>query len=108
VSAWHLDSERHHDRNDSGLFEAWFNTEFFTWWPTRLIGLCEQGHEVHVAYRTSGNRAVLDETADARVDFGEAFCRAFGVGTKNGEITEKNRGFLRDQAAGDVDVPEPQ
>ena len=73
-----------------------------------FIRLCEQGHEVHVAYQTSGNIAVWDETADAHVDFVEAFCRAFGVGTKTSEIAEKIRAFLRDKAAGEVDIPELQ
>lgn len=73
-----------------------------------FIRLCEQGHEVHVAYQTSGNIAVWDETADAHVDFVEAFCRAFGVGTKTSEIAEKIRTFLRNKAAGEVDIPELQ
>ena len=46
-----------------------------------FIRLCEQGHEVHVAYKTSGNIAVWDESADRHVDFVEEFCRAFDVGT---------------------------
>lgn len=73
-----------------------------------FIRLCEQGHEVHVAYQTSGNIAVWDETADAHVDFVEAFCRSFGVGTKTSEIAEKIRAFLRDKEAGAVDIPELQ
>ena len=63
---------------------------------------------MHVAYQTSGNIAVWDETADAHVDFVEAFCRAFGVGTKTSEIAEKIRTFLRNKAAGEVDIPELQ
>jgi glucosamine-6-phosphate deaminase len=73
-----------------------------------FIRLCEQGHEVHVAYQTSGNIAVWDETADRHVDFVEAFCRAFGVGTKTSEIAETIRSFLRSKAAGEVDIPELQ
>ncbi|MCB9845857.1 MAG: glucosamine-6-phosphate deaminase [Phycisphaeraceae bacterium] len=34
-----------------------------------LIRLCDQGHEVHVAYQTSGNIAVFDESAMRHVDF---------------------------------------
>jgi glucosamine-6-phosphate deaminase len=45
-----------------------------------FIRLCEQGHDVHVAYQTSGNIAVWDESADRHVDFVEEFCKAFGVG----------------------------
>jgi glucosamine-6-phosphate deaminase len=79
-----------------------------------FIRLCEQGHEVHVAYQTSGNIAVWDESADRHVDFVEEFCRAFGVGA--GEdggggataIAERIRTFLRSKPAGAVDIPELQ
>jgi glucosamine-6-phosphate deaminase len=73
-----------------------------------FIRLCEQGHEVHVAYQTSGNIAVWDESADRHVDFVEEFCRAFEVGTKPSEIADKIRTFLRTKHAGAVDIPELQ
>jgi glucosamine-6-phosphate deaminase len=73
-----------------------------------FIRLCEQGHEVHVAYQTSGNIAVWDESADRHVDFVEEFCRTFGVGPKAGEITDKIRAFLKTKHAGAVDLPELQ
>jgi glucosamine-6-phosphate deaminase len=80
-----------------------------------FIRLCEQGHEVHVAYQTSGNIAVWDESADRHVDFVEEFCRAFAVGTivspgerAAGEIAEKVRAFLRSKPPGAVDIPELQ
>jgi glucosamine-6-phosphate deaminase len=73
-----------------------------------FIRLCEQGHEVHVAYQTSGNIAVWDESADRHVDFVEEFCRVFGVGTKTSEIAEKIRTFLKTKHAGAVDLPELQ
>jgi hypothetical protein len=80
-----------------------------------FIRLCEQGHEVHVAYQTSGNIAVWDESADRHVDFVEEFCRAFGVGTMvspgeraAGEIAERVRAFLKSKPAGAVDIPELQ
>ena len=73
-----------------------------------LIRLCEQGHEVHVAYQTSGNIAVWDESADRHVDFVEEFCHAFGVGTKTGEIAERIREFLRTKHPGAVDIDELQ
>ena len=77
-----------------------------------FIRLCEQGHEVHVAYQTSGNIAVWDESADRHVDFVEEFCRAFGVGSGTagdpGEIADKIRTFLRTKHAGEVDPPELQ
>ena len=73
-----------------------------------FIRLCEQGHEVHVAYQTSGNIAVWDESADRHVDFVEEFCKAFGVGTKTSEIAEKIRAFLKSKPAGAVALPELQ
>jgi len=80
-----------------------------------FIRLCEQGHEVHVAYQTSGNIAVWDEAADRHVDFVEEFCRVFDVGTilspgehSAGEIAEKIRAFMRMKSAGAVDIPELQ
>jgi glucosamine-6-phosphate deaminase len=73
-----------------------------------FIRLCEQGHEVHVAYQTSGNIAVWDESADRHVDFVEEFCEAFGVGEKAGAVAEKIRAFLRSKQAGAVDLPELQ
>ncbi len=38
-----------------------------------FIRLCEQKHEVHVAYQTSGNIAVFDEAALRHVDFVKEF-----------------------------------
>jgi len=80
-----------------------------------FIRLCEQGHEVHVAYQTSGNIAVWDESADRHVDFVEEFCRLFAVGTivspgerSAGEIAERIREFLRTKGPGTVDIPELQ
>jgi len=73
-----------------------------------FIRLCEQGHEVHVAYQTSGNIAVWDESADRHVDFVEEFGKAFGLGAKAGEIADKIRGFLKAKSAGAVDLPELQ
>jgi glucosamine-6-phosphate deaminase len=73
-----------------------------------FIRLCEQGHEVHVAYQTSGNIAVWDESADRHVDFVEEFCRAFGAGAGVNAVAEKIRAFLRDKEPGAVDIPELQ
>ncbi|MFM8577700.1 MAG: glucosamine-6-phosphate deaminase [Planctomycetaceae bacterium] len=78
-----------------------------------FIRLCEQGHEVHVAYQTSGNIAVWDESADRHVDFVEEFCRAFGLSdasghSQAGEIADRVRRFLRTKEAGAGDLPELQ
>lgn len=42
-----------------------------------FIRLCDQGHEVHVAYQTSGNIAVFDDDALRHVDFVREFAQAF-------------------------------
>lgn len=42
-----------------------------------FIRLCDQGHEVHVAYQTSGNIAVWDDNALRHVDFVREFAHAF-------------------------------
>jgi len=78
-----------------------------------FIRLCEQGHDVHVAYQTSGNIAVWDESADRHIDFVEEFCKAFGVGTPISEggasgIADRIRQFLKTKSAGAVDIPELQ
>ncbi len=76
-----------------------------------LIRLCEQGHEVHVAYQTSGNIAVWDEAAERHADFVVEFCRAFQFleGTEqSGRIAEDIQGFIRAKKAGEVDTPELQ
>jgi glucosamine-6-phosphate deaminase len=76
-----------------------------------FIRLCEQGHDVHVAYQTSGTIAVWDESADRHVDFVEEFLRAFGAGPGDdavATIADRIRRFLRDKHAGEVDSDELQ
>ena len=48
-----------------------------------LIRLADQGHEVHVAYQTSGNIAVFDDDAIRFAEFAADFNRAFGRPTRN-------------------------
>ncbi len=74
-----------------------------------LIRLCEQGHEVHVAYQTSGNIAVWDEAAERHADFVVEFCRALqveGGREQSGRIAADIQGFIRAKKAGEVDTPE--
>ena len=66
-----------------------------------LIRLCDQGHEVHVAYQTSGNIAVFDEAAIRHADFVAEYARAFGLRREQAaRIEEQIEEFLRQQAAG--------
>eukprot|EP01122_Echinamoeba_exundans_P013993 TRINITY_DN6239_c0_g1_i2.p1 TRINITY_DN6239_c0_g1~~TRINITY_DN6239_c0_g1_i2.p1 ORF type:complete len:704 (+),score=171.15 TRINITY_DN6239_c0_g1_i2:2164-4275(+) len=44
-----------------------------------LIRLVEQGHDVHVAYQTSGNYAVWDDDALRFANFAAEFCKLFNV-----------------------------
>ncbi len=74
-----------------------------------LIRLCDQGHEVHVAYQTSGNIAVWDETAERHADFAAEFCGAFHFvegTTRSRQIADGVRAFIRAKAVGEPDSPE--
>lgn len=79
-----------------------------------FIRLCEQDHEVHVAYQTSGNIAVWDETALRHADFVTEFAGAFfRSGGKEGErvaahIEKSVERFIKRKRAGEVDIPELQ
>jgi len=75
-----------------------------------LIRLCEQGHEVHVAYQTSGNIAVFDEEAIRHAEFVTEFCRAFElISQKDAQrIDDAVRGSAMKKVPGMVDAPELQ
>ncbi len=76
-----------------------------------LIRLCQQGHEVHVAYQTSGNIAVWDETAIRHADFVTEFCRGFDIDaaeTLAQHIEDRISAFIARKAPGQVDTPELQ
>jgi len=74
-----------------------------------LIRLVEQGHEVHVAYQTSGNVAVFDEDALRFADFGRDFCRMLGVGeAKVADLEQHIEDFLRRKQPGHIDSDEVQ
>jgi glucosamine-6-phosphate deaminase len=75
-----------------------------------LLRLCDQGHDVHVAYQTSGNIAVFDEAAIRHADFVGEYCRAFkllGEGQAH-KIEEQIERFIKGKTPGDVDSPELQ
>jgi glucosamine-6-phosphate deaminase len=66
-----------------------------------FIRLVDQGHQVHVAYQTSGNIAVFDDDAVRFADFVRDFNAEFGLSKSDGEkfykdivksITEKGPG----------------
>lgn len=68
--------------------------------------LVEQGHEVHVAYQTSGNIAVLDDYIYQQMDIAASFTRLVGGDTKTMEAAfEKVKQLIANRKAGD-DEPE--
>lgn len=70
-----------------------------------LMRLVEQGHDVHVAYQTSGNLAVHDHDALRYVECMQEF-QAMTKPSVNGESCHKIIDFLNDKKQGDVDSPE--
>lgn len=72
-----------------------------------LIRLVDQGHDVHVAYQTSGNIAVFDDEAVRFADFVKDYSDHFNTNDKNaskvfGDVLD----FLRRKSPGEVDSPE--
>ncbi len=69
-----------------------------------LIRLADQGHEVHVAYQTSGNIAVFDEDAIRFAQFVTGFCSEFEVKNERIEqIANDMEQFLDSKSAGQID-----
>lgn len=69
--------------------------------------LVDQGHDVHVAYMTSGNIAVSDEEALRFADFVTEFNSKFNIGDKEANsIYNKSLGFVEDKRGSDIDIPE--
>lgn len=74
-----------------------------------LIRLHDQGHEVHVAYQTSGNIAVFDEDVVRFADFVNDYHEIFGL---RQEVTKSMflsiREKLKNKLPGNIDPPEVQ
>jgi glucosamine-6-phosphate deaminase len=74
-----------------------------------FIRLCEQGHDVHVAYQTSGNIAVFDDGALRHADFVAEYARAFGIGEEKAQkLEERIENFIKKKKPGEVDCQELQ
>ncbi|MCH2203711.1 MAG: glucosamine-6-phosphate deaminase [Fuerstiella sp.] len=74
-----------------------------------LSRLTDQGHEVHIAYQTSGNIAVFDEDAIRFAEFAAELCSEFHISTT--EVTDLEsqvEQFLRQKQPSQVDIPEIQ
>jgi len=68
--------------------------------------LHDQGHDVHVAYQTSGNIAVTDEFVTRFLDFAVGFEEIAGIDTKtSGKILEDARRFIARKKANQTDTP---
>ena len=74
-----------------------------------LIRLVDQGHEVHIAYQTSGNIAVFDEDTLRFAEFVEEFCREFKIHTDGLDQLESHVDeFLRHKKSGQIDSDQVQ
>ncbi len=71
-----------------------------------LIRLCDQRHEVHVAYQTSGNIAVFDDEAVRHVDFLSEVASAFSLGEQADRFEQRIASFVRDKKPGEPDSAE--
>ncbi|MCC2546476.1 glucosamine-6-phosphate deaminase [Hymenobacter sp. BT175] len=74
-----------------------------------LLRLVDQGHEVHVAYQTSGNIAVFDDEAIRFAEFVADYDEAFRLDQQPSEnLYHRVADSLRHKAPGQVDSPEVQ
>ena len=74
-----------------------------------FIRLCDQGHDVHVAWQTSGNIAVFDSAAIRHADFVQEFTQAFSFGAEQASLIEnKIKNAIASKKPGEVDPPELQ
>ncbi|MCE3283623.1 MAG: nagB, partial [Chitinophagaceae bacterium] len=72
-----------------------------------FMRLHDQGHDVHVAYQTSGNIAVTDEFVTRFMDFAVGFEDMFGIDNqKSSGILEKARAFLSEKRKNQRDTDE--
>lgn len=72
-----------------------------------FIRLVDQGHEVHVAYQTSGNIAVFDDDAVRFADFVRDFNTQFGLSKGDGEkFYKKIVESIKSKGPGQIDSPE--
>lgn len=72
-----------------------------------LKRLVDQGHDVHVAYETSGNIAVGDEDLMRYVMLMDRIAPDFGMASPTyGEKSAKIHEFLSHKSAGDIDIAE--
>src|SRR5690606_32918144 len=67
--------------------------------------LHDQGHDVHIAYQTSGNIAVTDEFVTRYLDFAVGFEEISGIDTsKSNKILQDARSYLSTKKSNQVDT----
>ncbi|HWJ27832.1 MAG TPA: PIG-L family deacetylase, partial [Flavisolibacter sp.] len=67
--------------------------------------LHDQGHDVHVAYQTSGNIAVTDEFVTRFLDFAVGFDEIAGINSnKSAKIFEEVRSYLKGKKTNQIDT----
>jgi glucosamine-6-phosphate deaminase len=72
-----------------------------------FMRLHDQGHEVHVAYQTSGNIAVTDEFVTRFIDFAVGFENMFDIDeTKSKKILDEAIAFLKTKKSTEKDSEE--
>jgi glucosamine-6-phosphate deaminase len=70
-----------------------------------FMRLHDQGHEVHVAYQTSGNIAVTDEFVTRFIDFAVGFENMFDIDeTKSKHILDEATAFLKTKKSSEKDT----
>lgn len=68
--------------------------------------LVDQGHEVHVAYQTSGNIAVADDEAFRFIEFVKDYNQQFGIqSSEAAKIYDEALAFLKVKRNGEKDIP---
>ena len=69
--------------------------------------LHDQGHDVHVAYQTSGNIAVTDEFVTRFMDFAVGFEEMFRIDSKQSKaVLQQARQYLKSKKSNEIDTPE--
>lgn len=72
-----------------------------------FMRLQQQGHEVHVAYQTSGNIAVADDEALRFARFVCDYNEKFGIKSPEADaIFQKSIEFLKNKKNSEIDIPE--
>ena len=70
-----------------------------------FIRLHEQGHNVHVAYQTSGNIAVTDEFVTRYLDFAKEYEKLFGIDeTITNKVISETNEFLQRKKNTEIDT----